>query len=162
MFRMIDHQKKMRIIVQHIHVQLTLWSFASWAQCSSSKNPTVCEIKQVVNIIKVHPLSIGCPHFGGRLFCFASPGSLTSLTSMQINIDTKLKRITSWILCTYHSCLATFVHGFIPSMLPSPACHSVLPGPSLVSQWVKDSIEIVSFTLIILDETLPRGGVNIE
>jgi hypothetical protein len=26
------------------------------------------------------PLIIGCPHLGGRLFCFASPGSLTSLS----------------------------------------------------------------------------------
>jgi hypothetical protein len=25
------------------------------------------------------PMSIGCPRSGGRLFCFASPGSLTAL-----------------------------------------------------------------------------------
>jgi hypothetical protein len=33
----------------------------------------------------VSPGSIGCPHSGGRLFCFASPGSLTELIST-INI----------------------------------------------------------------------------
>jgi hypothetical protein len=32
-----------------------------------------------------YPVSIVCPHSGGRLFCFASPGSLTALIST-INI----------------------------------------------------------------------------
>jgi hypothetical protein len=50
------------------------------------------------------PASIGCPHSGGRFFCFASPESLT-------HINNKHTCSTSW-LSTVFRALVIFVNSY--------------------------------------------------